>query len=103
MIIHLLDGGLPLCRFTHEAPGFWPPGHMWARAAERMADWPPDTKMCPECARVAKGSPQERAPESQGAGSACAGTLAPSESADDTGSLGPAAGSPAPAPTKSDW
>jgi len=61
MKIHLLDdGGLPLCRFTHEAPGFWPPGHMWTLIGEKHP------ALCAECNRVAKES--QTAPEESLAG-----------------------------------
>ena len=29
LTVHLLDEGLPLCRFSTEVPGRWPHGHLW--------------------------------------------------------------------------
>lgn len=28
-VVHILDRGLPLCRFTTDVPGEWPDGHQW--------------------------------------------------------------------------
>lgn len=40
--VHILEGGLPLCGFSVEPPGRWPPGHKWVRRGEPGAD-------CPAC------------------------------------------------------
>ena len=29
MTVHVLHGGLPLCRFTNKVPRDWPEGHRW--------------------------------------------------------------------------
>jgi hypothetical protein len=34
-VVHILNHGLPLCRFTRDMPLHWPPGHKWVGDEER--------------------------------------------------------------------
>lgn len=47
-VVHILQYGLPLCRFTPELPEGWPQGHRWVGLDER------NLATCPTCILQAK-------------------------------------------------
>lgn len=63
-VVHLLEAGAPLCRFSDKLLGNWPPGHLWipstARLDMRPKGWDPDiiATPCDDCQgiRVARAS-----------------------------------------------
>jgi len=44
--VHILDQGLPLCRFSIAVPGRWPHGHHWTKIQTK------EDCNCDECLRV---------------------------------------------------
>lgn len=50
MIIHILEHGSPLCRFTDAAPADWPEGHRWTARATK------DHATCEACLSAANSS-----------------------------------------------
>jgi hypothetical protein len=57
--IHILHGGLPLCRFSTEVPGNWPEGHQWVGLNVLSMSFPEGTRLCMRCAEESKKFPYE--------------------------------------------
>jgi hypothetical protein len=50
-VVHILNYGLPLCRFMYKAPVDWPRNHLWVGFYER------DDANCPNCLKTAESMP----------------------------------------------
>lgn len=53
--VHILEAGLPLCRFSDAQPVDWPIGEMWIMRDWFLTDRPVAAVMCETCAGVARG------------------------------------------------